>query len=274
MSNVALVDNAKTQYTGCSVRVTVNMAMTKLATVFGSTSAVQPVPKTTVAETKQVGVDQDFDLTAFALSRGPVRSGGEGRKAFDLELADGSRDEASGKVQTMWLAVFASEAEAEALLEVADSCIKQQNPMSFFNVKGCRAAGEEAFKFTSAFKGFFIIVAGSPHALEMRTRAPELYNLEDKAPVPQTLWTPYETFSAQKATLTTIRSLKDMGTSPATGIEDIDMQNTLWQLNWVQVLEPSQGTPLRTQDGARLWFPVVPRDFLESMTDYMTERND
>ena len=90
-----------------------------------------------------------------------MRSGGEGRKAFDLELADGSRDEASGKVQTMWLAVFASEAEAEALLEVADSCIKQQNPMSFFNVKGSRAASEDAFKFTSAFNG----VLHHPHRI-------------------------------------------------------------------------------------------------------------
>ena len=126
MSNVALVDNAKTQYNSCSVRVTVNMAMTKRATVFGSTSAAQPVPKTSVAETKQVRVNQNFDLTACALSRGPARSGGAGRNAFDLELADGSTDEASGKVQTMSLAVFASEAEAESLLEFADSCIKQQ----------------------------------------------------------------------------------------------------------------------------------------------------
>ena len=105
----------------------------------------------------------------------------------------------------------------------------------------------------------------------MRTKAPELYNLEDKAPVPQTLRTLSETLSVQKVTLTTIRSLRDMGTSPVTGIEDIDMQNILWQLNWVQVLEPSQGTPLRTQDGARLWFPAVPRDFHGSMTLYMTE---
>ena len=115
MSNVAPVDKAETQYNGCSVRVTVNMAMTKLATVFGTASAVQPVPKTIVAETKQVGVDQNFDLTVFGLSRDPVRSGGEGRKAFDLELADGSRDEASGKVQTMSLSVFASETEADPL---------------------------------------------------------------------------------------------------------------------------------------------------------------
>ena len=54
MSNVALVDGAKTQYMSCSVRVSVNMAMTKLVGVFGSVSAVQPVPTTTVSQTKQV----------------------------------------------------------------------------------------------------------------------------------------------------------------------------------------------------------------------------
>ena len=132
-------------------------------------------------------------------------------------------------------------------------------------------ANQDAFHFASARKGFVMIVAESPHALEMRARAPELYNLEDKAAVPQTLWTPNETFSSQKATLTSTRSLKDMRTSPVTGAGDIDMQNPLWQFNWVQVLEPSQGTPLRTQDGARLWCPVVLRDFHGSMTMYMTE---
>ena len=46
-----------------------------------------------------------------------------------------------------------------------------------------------------------------------------------------------ETFSSHSATLTTIECIKDMGT-PVTGVEEIDSQNTLWQLNWVQVLEP------------------------------------
>ena len=62
-----------------------------------------------------------------------------------------------------------------------------------------------------------------------------------------------------------------MGTSPATGIEDIDTQSTLWQLNWSQIMEPPPGTTLRTQDGSRLWFPVVIRDFEGSMTMYITE---
>ena len=115
-----------------------------------------------------------------------------------------------------------------------------------------------------------MIVAESPHALEMRTRAPALYNLDEKAEIPQTEWTPNESFSSQSATLTTIKSLKDMETS-VTGVEDIDTQYTLWQLNWIQVLEPAQATTLRNQDGSRLWFPVLLRDFHGSMTMFMTE---
>ena len=131
MSNVALVDGAKTQYMSCSVRVSVNMAMTKLVGVFGSVSAVQPVPTKTVSQTKQVQQDRNFDLTAFVLSRSPVRHGGEGRKAFDLELADGSTDEMSGKVQTILVSVFASDAEVAAQTDFADKSKDEKDPVFF-----------------------------------------------------------------------------------------------------------------------------------------------
>lgn len=271
MSNVAFVDNARTQYMGCSVRVTVNLALTKLTGVFAATSAVQPVPKTTVAQTPQVQQNQNFDLTAFVLSRSPDRNVGEGRKVFSLELADGSLDEASGKVQTISLSVFAKESEAATLLEFVGKRIDQKDPVTFFNVKGSKNADQNAHQFASAGKGFSMIVADSPHASEMRARAPELYNLAEKAPVPQTQWSPNECFASQSAIVTTIKFLKTMGISPATGIEDIDTQNTLWQLNWIQILEPSLGTSLRTKDGSRLWFSVVLRDFHGTTTMYITE---
>ena len=271
MSNVALVDGAKTQYMSCSVRVSVNMAMTKLVGVFGSVSAVQPVPTTTVSQTKQVQQNQNFDLTAFVLSRSPVRHGGEGRKAFDLELADGSMDEMSGKVQTILVSVFASDAEVAAQTDFADKSKDEKDPVSFFNLRGSKASDQDAYTFSSARKGFSMIVAESPRALEMRTRAPELYNLEDKEAVPQRQWIPNESFASQSATVTTIKFLRDMGTSPATGIEEIDTQSTLWQLNWIQILEPAPGTSLRNKEGTRLWFPVVLRDFEGSLTMYITE---
>ena len=98
-----------------------------------------------------------------------------------------------------------------------------------FHVRGAKVQDQDAFTFTSARKGFSMIVATSPKALEMTAKAPALYNLEEKAAVPQTQWIPSENFSSHSATLTTIKCIKDMGT-PVAGVEEIDSQNTLWQL--------------------------------------------
>ena len=132
MNAVSLVEDAKTQYNSCSVRVTVNMASTTLSRVLEDNGALQPVPKTTVAETTQLQQDQNFDLTALVLSRSQQRNGGDGRKAFNLELADGSVDEASAKVQTLSLTIFAADAQLTTMLEFADKTISDQVLVSFF----------------------------------------------------------------------------------------------------------------------------------------------
>ena len=271
LTDVCPVENSKTQYMGCSVRVNINMASTKLTAIFGSPSAVQPAPRTTVVQTKDVQQNQSFDLTAFILSCGSARKGGEGRKAFDVELADGSKDETSGKVQTIKFSVFAAESDIDGLLEFANKSIDKQDPVSFFNVRGSWDADQNAYSFGSARKGFSMTVADSPRALEMRGKAAELYNLKEKTAVPQTQWTPTESFAAQAGIGITMKFLKAMGMSD-TGIEDIDSASTLWQINWAQVVEPPPGTQLRNKEGSRLWFPVLIRDFDASMIIYMTEQ--
>ena len=270
MSNISPVEGSKTQYMSCSVRVNVNMASTTLKGIFGAPSAAQPVPKTTVAKTKDIQQNQSFDLTACILSRGAPRNGGDGRKVFDLELADGSKDGTSGKVQTVNLSVFAPEADVANLLDSADNSIKKQEPVTFVNLRGGWNADQNAYSFTSARKGFSMTVANSPRAAEMRANAAELYNLQEKAAVPQTQWTPTESFADKAGVGITMKFMKAMGTSD-TGIEEIDSESTLWQINWAQILEPPPGTELRTKDGSRLWFPVLLRDFDDSMTLYMTE---
>ena len=271
MSNVSPVENSKAEYMSCSVRVNVNMASTKLTGIFGSPSAVQPAPKTEVARTKDIHQNQSFDLTACILSRSDPRKGGEGRKAFDIELADGSKDETSGKVQTIDLTVFAAESDMPGLLDFADNSIKQQDPVSFFNLRGSWDAEQNAWGFASARKGFLMMVANSARAMEMRSKAAELYNLQEKAAVPQTRWIPTESFAAQAGVGVTLKFLKAMEMSD-TGIQDIDSESTVWQINWAQVLEPPPGTQLRNKEASRLWFPVLIRDFDASMTIYMTEQ--
>ena len=114
-------------------------------------------------------------------------------------------------------------------------------------------------------------VANSTRATEMQAKAAELYNLQEKAAVPQTQWTPTEGFAAQAGIGITMKFLKAMETSD-TGIEAIDSESTVWQINWAQVLEPPPGTQLRNKEGSRLWFPVLIRDFDACMTIYMTEQ--
>ena len=82
--------------------------------------------------TTELQQDQNFDLAALVLSRSQQRNGGDGRKAFDLELADGSIDESSGKVQTLSLTIFAPDDQVITMLEFADKAISDQVLVSFF----------------------------------------------------------------------------------------------------------------------------------------------
>ena len=58
----------------------------------------------------------------------------------------------------------------------------------------------------------------------------------------------------------------------ATGVPEIDETETIWQLNWVEVTEPSQGQSIRNNHGTRLWFPVTLRDHSGPIVLYITER--
>ena len=66
--------------------------------------------------------------------------------------------------------------------------------------------------------------------------------------------------------------LATISTVPQTGVEALDKgKDTVWQLNWVRVEEPPPGSPIRTNDGKRLWFPVTVRDCTGTLTLYIQE---
>ena len=46
----------------------------------------------------------------------------------------------------------------------------------------------------------------------------------------------------------------------ATGVQDLDEGETIWQLNWAVATEPSRGQDIKTNDGNRIWFPITLRD--------------
>ena len=57
----------------------------------------------------------------------------------------------------------------------------------------------------------------------------------------------------------------------ATGVPDLDQGETIWQLNWAEVTEPSHGQEIKSNDGKRLWFPTTVRDESGQFQLYMAE---
>jgi len=58
----------------------------------------------------------------------------------------------------------------------------------------------------------------------------------------------------------------------ATSIPEMDDGETIWQLNWVLIAEPSQGDTLTNNDGTRVWFPLAMRDFSGPLVLHITEQ--
>lgn len=58
----------------------------------------------------------------------------------------------------------------------------------------------------------------------------------------------------------------------ATGVPEIDDAETVWQCNWVQITEPSEGENIKGNDGTRLWLPFTLRDDSGPIVLYITEQ--
>ena len=56
------------------------------------------------------------------------------------------------------------------------------------------------------------------------------------------------------------------------GIPSLDEAETVWQLNWLRVHEPSPGETVTTENGQRLWFLVTFRDQTQHHSLYITEK--
>ena len=58
----------------------------------------------------------------------------------------------------------------------------------------------------------------------------------------------------------------------ATGVQDLDEGETIWQLDWAVATEPSRGQDIKTNDGNRIWFPITLRDQSGTIVLYITEQ--
>ena len=102
--------------------------------------------------------EQRFDLTALIKTISPTREAGPVRRCFDVELIDGSMNEAKDKTQVIKLTLFtAKESDIE---DQCRHCMDHFVPITLLQMHGSKSnKGEHTFQ--SAWKGWRMMQASA-----------------------------------------------------------------------------------------------------------------
>ena len=107
MSKVNFVDDAKLAYVSCSLKIVVDLCLTKMdACVETISSVVQPVPTASIAGSADVEGNQFFDVTALVQEVSDVTEHSNNRSSFVTKIYDGTLDPENKKVKVMPLKVY------------------------------------------------------------------------------------------------------------------------------------------------------------------------
>ena len=102
-----------------------------------------------------------FDLTALIKEVSTLRPAKkEGRKAFDVHLMDGSKDDETDKLRTMKVAIVTSEGDADAIRSDAQRYMDNKMPVTFLLLQGAKDENGD-FSFSSGWKGFRLLEAAN-----------------------------------------------------------------------------------------------------------------
>jgi hypothetical protein len=103
--------------------------------------------------------------------------------------------------------------------------------------------------------------------MQLESTAGEILSLPIRAvAVKRTRQSSNQSFEDEQATETTVATFKSL--MKKTAITTIETQDTLWQINWCRVFEPSE-PQVKVHDGPRLWFSDTVEDFSGSMSLYI-----
>ena len=157
------------------------------------------------------------------------------------------------------------------LKEVSENGAAQ--PVSFFCIKGSKDDSGN-FSFSTTNNSVIVKTAATKKGKSLVAEASSLLGLADTESfvVRQYEEGVARDFGLEPGTETMCALFGVIANTPTTGVDSIDdVEETLWQLNWVRVEEPPAGSNIRTNDGKRLWFPVTVRDSTGKLTMYIQE---
>lgn len=272
MKGVVMVEGNETRFLHSTVRQLVDLSKTTLELcVGGENSSIQPEPAATVAACSDVTGATNFDVTALVQEVLPTMPHQNNRSSFVVKIYDGSCDSKTNKVKTMPLRLYfdTSSTAGQSWRALLVQCQEKKKAATFISINGSRD-NEDRFMFKST-KSTDIMQAAGAKADKLNNDA-KLCNLQADETVTfevQTTggsrdWTQVHGQEAHCAFVA--RAAKG-----ATGLQELDSQEVVWQINFVRIAEPGQGENLRSNDGTRLWMPLTLRDETGSVSLYITE---
>ena len=284
MSKVGFVEDAKAAYVSCPLKLVVDLSNTRMDSCIGAAdSAVQPAPTATVAASINLGTNQFFDVTALIQEVQETRQHENNRSSFVVRIHDGSLDDDTQEVKAMPLRMYFDTARTdthsrsaehlasgEKLKAFVEEHLHSKTAVSFFCISG---AQDDNGKFSFRTTKNTILDKGVGTKAENLNSNAVLHSLQLEDTVAFELQTATATrdWSKELGKETRCKLLASFARN-ATGVPEIDETETIWQLNWVEVTEPSQGQSIRNNHGTRLWFPVTLRDHSGPIVLYITER--
>ena len=279
MSRVSLDTQAKRQYISASHKVVVNLAKTTMTPVLQSLRsgiAAELEPPSSVAETLQLQSRQLFDITALVIGvRGEaqVQTKFGPRERATVCCVDGTLMPDSGVAEP------ASKKVAELQFTVFQKAGGKN--LAFLNASVGKTVSFFQLSYQQDSSGDFQVVSGQrfhcrpaqgEKADTLTARAAELQSLQsDSLSSVTKVWEGNYTakdYVATPAMQTTSALLSTM----LTPTMDVFEKETLWQVNYAELLAPAPGTDVWTNDKVRVWFPSVLRDFSGEVTVWVREK--
>ena len=284
MCNVGFVEDAKAAYVSCPLKMVVDLSKTKMdPCAEAPDSAVQPAPTATVAGSVNLASNQFFDVTALIQEVHETRHHENNRSSFVVDIYDGSLDIDTQKIKTMPLRVYfdtkpknnesasaGQPASGESLIALLDEHFLNKAAVSFFCISGAQDdKGKFIFRST---KNTYIAKAIGTKAENLNSDA-ALHNVQvgDTVAFELQQSRAARDWSLEPGKETRCGLLATFSRTP-TGIPEIDENETVWQLNWSRVTEPAEGQIIKSNDNARIWFPLTLRDETGRIVLYITEQ--
>ena len=275
ISKVTLNTELAKQYVSPANKAVVNLALTSAEPavhVGDGTGVVQPCPMTTVAKCHELSNNQFFDVTALIQRIGADRDVQNDRIGFSVDIFDGSLDSSTQRVKLMPVTLYFDRTsdKAQTTRILLENLRDDRRAASFFCIQGSRDL-ENAFYFRSTRNTHIVKACGSK-AEDLASNATlHVLRNEDLQVFQQRATQESRDWSQERGMEVTCKILAKFA-QRRTNIQALDEAETIWQLNWVRVTEPAAVQDVKTNDGARIWFPLPMRDFLGQLTLYITER--